>query len=698
MVRRGQATSRAHCKCSESCSLYGRCKRPGDILVESWAAPVTRTGTHNPSRPRRWTPTLLVFAATLLIGIVLVSGSLNAISWIPTARAQGTTTTGLASWNPNVACAADLVTIRDVLGPAYPHQDLNGSRYQVNSTSGGIPLDRSLSPPCTITNMTGQTVSPFVQINGVSLYGYGVKTTDCSGWYSKQNGGGRYPGNQTFCTNAGQVITIGTTSGYMKIEIDRDWLGKGYCGPNVPSCDNATLAQEQSSGSISLDVQGFVFWEGPYHWELHPFTAWKLSSAPPPPPPSNAPPTVDFTWSPSTGTNQTTFNFTASVSDDHDSPSAIQVRWDWQGDGVWDTTWSTTKTAQHRYSTAGNKTVVLQAMDSGGLTTAKNHIVTVSASPPPPPPPNAPPTADFTWTPTSGDTTTVFTFTAQVSDDHDSASSIQVRWDWTGFGTWDTAWSTTKTATHSFSTAGNYGVVVQAIDSGGLTASATHTVTVTAPPPPPPNSPPTVDFSWTPTSGDTSTVFTFTAQATDDHDSASAIQVRWDWTGDGTWDTAWSTTKTATHTFASAGNYAVVVQAMDSGGLTASQSHSVSVSAPPPPPPNAPPSVDFSSTPTSGDTSTVFTFTAQVSDDHDSPSSIQVRWDWNGDGTWDTGWSTTKTATHTFATAGVYSVVAQAMDSGGLTANANHTVTVTTPPPPPPPGDFSIGVSPGSLT
>ncbi len=641
---------------------------------------------------------LLTFSATLLLLILAVPVYLAVVS--PTdGSTTSAATSGLASWNPNVSCSADLVTIRDVLGSAYPHQALNGSRYQVNSTSGGIPLERSLSPPCTITNMSGQAVSSLVQINGVSLYGYGVKTTDCSAWYSKQNGGARYPGNQTVCTNAGQIITIGTTSGYMKIEIDRDWLGKGYCGPNVPSCDNATLVQEQSNGSISLDVQGFVFWEGPYHWELHPFTAWKLSSAPPPPPPSNAPPTADFTWSPSTGTNQTTFNFTASVSDDHDSPSAIQVRWDWQGDGVWDTTWSTTKTAQHRYSTAGNKTVVLQAMDSGGLTTAKNHIVTVSASPPPPPPPNAPPTADFTWTPTSGDTTTVFTFTAQVSDDHDSASSIQVRWDWTGDGTWDTGWSTTKTATHTFSTAGNYGVVVQAIDSGGLTASATHTVTVTAPPPPPPNASPTVDFSWTPTSGDTSTVFTFTAQATDDHDSASAIQVRWDWTGDGTWDTAWSTTKTATHTFASAGNYAVVVQAMDSGGLTASQSHSVSVSAPPPPPPNAPPSVDFSSTPTAGDTSTVFTFTAQVSDDHDSSSSIQVRWDWNADGTWDTGWSTTKTATHTFATAGDYSVVAQAMDSGGLTANANHTVTVTTPPPPPPPpGDFSIGVSPGSLT
>ena len=419
---------------------------------------------------------------------------------------QAVTTSGLASWNPNVPCTPDLVTIRDVLGPAYPHQNLTGSRYQVNATSGGIPLERSLSPPCTITNITGQVVSTLVQINGVSLYGYGTKTTDCSAWYSKQNGGGRYPGNQTYCTDGGQVITIGTTSGYVRIEIDRDWLGKGYCGPDVPSCDNATLEQQQSNGSISLDVQGFVFWEGPWHWELHPFTAWKLSSSapppPPPPPPSNSPPSVDFGWTPATGDNATVFNFTATASDDHDASSTIQVRWDWQGDGAWDTPYSTTKTASHRYQSAGNKTVVVQAVDSGGLTANKSHVVTVTASPPPPPPPppppNAPPTVDFTWTPNAGDTGTPFDFTAQVSDDHDSPGSIQVRWDWNGDGIWDTSWSTTKTASHTFGTAGTYTVVAQAIDSGGLTSTKSHTVTVSAPPPPPP--PPDFDMGASPAS------------------------------------------------------------------------------------------------------------------------------------------------------------------------------------------------------
>src|SRR6059036_746041 len=202
-------------------------------------------------------------------------------------------------------------------------------------------------------------------------------------------------------------------------------------------------------------------------------------------------------------------------------------------------------------------------------------------------PPNAPPTADFVWTPTSGDTSTVFAFTAQVSDDRDPPGAIQVRWDWGGDETWDTSWSMTKTAEHSFASAGDHPVVVQAMDSGGLTANISHVLSVTAPPPPPPaNSPPTADFGWTPMSGDASTVFTFTAQVTDAQDQPNAIQVRWDWTGDGTWDTDWSTTKTATHTFSSAGDYTVVVRAIDSGGLAASRSRVVSVTAVPPPPPN----------------------------------------------------------------------------------------------------------------
>src|SRR2546421_245521 len=230
---------------------------------------------------RRSLLVLLLVLGLAIAGLIagpLASAIQSGLS--PTSGPAPVAESGLTSWNPHVSCSADLVTIRDVLGPAYPTQTVNGSRYQTNSTAGGIPQERALAPPCTITNKTGTVLSSFVQINGVSLYGYVVKTTDCSGWYSKQNGGGRYPNNQTFCTNGGQIITIGTTRGYLRIEIDRDWLGKGYCGVGVPYCDNATLGQYQSNGNISLDVQGFVFWEGPWHWEVHPLTGWRLSAPP----------------------------------------------------------------------------------------------------------------------------------------------------------------------------------------------------------------------------------------------------------------------------------------------------------------------------------------------------------------------------------------------------------------------------------
>src|SRR5256712_6512856 len=75
----------------------------------------------------------------------------------------------LPSWNPNVACAAALVGVRDVLGSAYPNQALIGSRYQTSSKAGGVPNKRQLLAPCTITNVTGQSVPSFVEIHGVYL-------------------------------------------------------------------------------------------------------------------------------------------------------------------------------------------------------------------------------------------------------------------------------------------------------------------------------------------------------------------------------------------------------------------------------------------------------------------------------------------------------------------------------------------------
>src|SRR5438094_1571860 len=189
----------------------------------------------------------------------------------------------LASWNPHVECGAVRATIRYLLGTAYPNQQATGAPYHTNGTSGagkatgGIPSKRALSPPCSITNISGQVLTAFVQVEGVYLASYGVQTLECSNHFKNVNGGRPYPNNQTLCDSQGKVYAIGTTNGFLVVDIDQDWMGRGYCGPGVSPCNNVTLGQYVSSGSISLDLQGFVYWDGE-NWKLHALTAVRLAT------------------------------------------------------------------------------------------------------------------------------------------------------------------------------------------------------------------------------------------------------------------------------------------------------------------------------------------------------------------------------------------------------------------------------------
>ena len=85
-----------------------------------------------------------------------------------------------------------------------------------------------------------------------------------------------------------------------------------------------------------------------------------------------------FTVYPVVGTFTTVFCFDASGSIDDETPLAeLEVRWDWEDDGTYDTDWSTVKTPTHQYSIQGGYTIRLQVRDEVDMTDDEIHSVTV---------------------------------------------------------------------------------------------------------------------------------------------------------------------------------------------------------------------------------------------------------------------------------------------------------------------------------
>jgi len=374
-------------------------------------------------------------------------------------------------------------------------------------------------------------------------------------------------------------------------------------------------------------------------------------------------PVASFTVTPAVGTPQSTIHFDASAST---ASSALQYRWDWENDGVWDCDFSSTKTASHQYFITGSYSIKLEVKDASGKTSAATRSVVINAAG------IGVPTASFTVDYTGASPNTVLNFDASGSTDtFDATDNLQVRWDWEDDGVFDTTYSTTKTMTHAFTTKGVYTVRLQVKNTSGAIGTVTKQITVDA------NLPPTAGFTITAaevTAGDT---FTVDADGcTDDHDAAANLRVRWDWTNDGAWDTTFSTTKLANYRYPAntpAGTKTIRLQVMDAWGATGTVTKTIVVQ----PSTDTAPTPLFMVSPTIGTVTTDFAFDATWSSDlEDNLAILQVRWDWESDGTWDTAFATTKTLSHRYATTGQKKITLQVMDSKGLTATYTASVWV----------------------
>ncbi len=193
----------------------------------------------------------------------------------------------------------------------------------------------------------------------------------------------------------------------------------------------------------------------------------------------------------------------------------------------------------------------------------------------------------------------------------------------------------------------------------------------------------TVSTSSTPTgttSGTTGTSYSYTTGGSVSNQGHS-VQYFFDW-GDGT-NSGWLSagTTSASHSWASAGTYSVKAQARCATHTTVVSSlsgiHTVSISSPTE-------TVSTSSTPTgttSGTTGTSYSYTTGGSVSNQGHS-VQYFFDW-GDGT-NSGWLSagTTSASHSWASAGTYSVKAQARCATHTTVVSSwsgiHTVNIST--------------------
>lgn len=155
-----------------------------------------------------------------------------------------------------------------------------------------------------------------------------------------------------------------------------------------------------------------------------------------------------------------------------------------------------------------------------------------------------------------------------------------------------------------------------------------------------------------------------TADSTGSYETGGTIASRTIDFGDGTL----ATTTTATHTYSAAGTYSVKLTVKDGNGTSASTAKTVTVTAQ-----SLTPTAVLNVTPQSG--TAPVSVTADSSGSYETGGTIASRTINFGDGTV----VTTPTASHTYNSAGTYTVTLTVKDGNGKTASTTRSVTVSAP-------------------
>lgn len=180
---------------------------------------------------------------------------------------------------------------------------------------------------------------------------------------------------------------------------------------------------------------------------------------------NNIVPTAAFQVTPDSGiAGETMFTFDASSSN---HPLGVLLRWDWDGDGQFDTDWSSQRVEYYQFRFGGGKKLVkLEVQDPSGWVSSATRSIIVYSRPFP----------EFTYTQDPQNPLRV-TFDASGSGDYEDGNRLQFRWDFDSDSVWDTGWSGAHTIVRQFQVFSSMHVTLEAKDSQGLTNSFVALVT-----------------------------------------------------------------------------------------------------------------------------------------------------------------------------------------------------------------------------
>jgi PKD repeat protein len=261
----------------------------------------------------------------------------------------------------------------------------------------------------------------------------------------------------------------------------------------------------------------------------------------------NNPPPVATISGPASGLTGAALAFTASATDGSQADTALGFTYAWNfGDG----TTASGASVSHAYASAGAHTVTLTATADGEPGTATASVAIVAST--------GAPTATFSNSGpvTEGSTTATVSFTNPAG----GSGGYTYSYDFGNTGAFQITNSTSATATvpeGNVNVAGANVVVRGRItDSAGSYTDYTTSITVTY-------APPTVSFTYGASTGTSGLALDFVAYPRDPNPANAAGGFTYAWNfGDGSTATGGPA---VSHTYATAGSYAVTVTATDSG-------------------------------------------------------------------------------------------------------------------------------------